>query len=110
VSHNKLRGTLPVGLSSLKNLVSFDASFNALTGNLPTQYLHLTSLDSLDLSDNKLSGPIPKELSTLKDKAYVILRVSSSAPGCATCMASLPAPCQALTSDFSPPATCALVT
>ncbi|XP_074282457.1 receptor-like protein EIX2 [Silene latifolia] len=65
LSHNKLTGEIPEGLTRLVNLISLNLSRNHLIGRIPNDIGQITSLDALDLSRNRLDGEIPSGLSSL---------------------------------------------
>ncbi|KAH1050165.1 hypothetical protein GLYMA_08G078900v4 [Glycine max] len=61
LSHNRLYGALPEGLTSLKNLGTFDVSYNELCGKIPRGG-RLQKIDVSSYSHNKClcGSPLPK--------------------------------------------------
>jgi|LakMenE01Jun11ns_1017448.scaffolds.fasta_scaffold9804149_2 Leucine-rich repeat (LRR) protein len=59
-------------LASLKRLVVLKVNY-AVIGNLPSEIGLLTNLKVLDLSSNYLCGDLPKEMSGLRQLAYLNL-------------------------------------
>ncbi|KAK9280592.1 hypothetical protein L1049_014286 [Liquidambar formosana] len=57
LQHNNLSGDIPASFSGQLNVL--DLSFNSFTGNIPLTIQNLTQLTGLNLQNNKLSGPIP---------------------------------------------------
>jgi hypothetical protein len=70
---NELSGSIPAGLSALKNLQDLSLSTNSLTGSIPSGLSALTNLQVLDLSLNGLSGGIPSSLSALSKLEALVL-------------------------------------
>lgn len=59
-------GTIPQGLSKLKDLTLLDLAGNKLSHHIPNEIGNLPQLKLLNVSANFLSGLIPKELEQLK--------------------------------------------
>ncbi|PON77100.1 LRR domain containing protein [Trema orientale] len=57
LSHNKIRGSLPIPPPSI---IRYDASDNEFSGEVSPLFCNLTSFWYLDLSNNKLSGSVPE--------------------------------------------------
>lgn len=62
---NRLTGSIPPQLGSLKRLTSLSLRSNRLTGSIPPQLGNLTNLRELDFNSNELTGAIPAELGQL---------------------------------------------
>jgi len=60
--YNKLRGSIPPQLGSLKKLSVLALQYNQLTGAIPATLGDLPNLKRLDLSFNQLFGSIPTKL------------------------------------------------
>jgi Leucine-rich repeat (LRR) protein len=58
---NKLSGTIPGAIGSIRDLQQLYLAHNNLTGQIPTVLQNLTSLSQFDLSFNNLQGEVPKE-------------------------------------------------
>ncbi|KAF5953042.1 hypothetical protein HYC85_010986 [Camellia sinensis] len=61
-SYNKLTGSIPTQLGSLKKLSVLALQYNGLTGAIPASLGDLIMLKRLDLSFNRLFGSIPTKL------------------------------------------------
>ncbi|GMI90201.1 hypothetical protein like AT3G47570 [Hibiscus trionum] len=61
-----IRGSIPMEIASLNNVISLDLSTNELSGSVPATMGNLRNLQLLDLSENKLQGSISHELCGLK--------------------------------------------
>lgn len=59
LSHNSLRGDLPLSLDLLKDLQNLDVSDNSLTGQIPVNLTKCTSLKHVNLSYNNFIGDVP---------------------------------------------------
>jgi hypothetical protein len=57
---NKLSGTIPDALSSIRGLKELYLAHNNLSGLIPSGLQNLTFLYELDLSFNDLQGEVPK--------------------------------------------------
>ncbi|KAH9606348.1 hypothetical protein KSS87_023338 [Heliosperma pusillum] len=97
LSHNHLKGSLPLEMNKQSNLGIIDLSNNMFSGvipssfgycselqymymegnsfhgNIPLSFVSLTSLQSIDLSRNNLSGPIPDFFSKFQKLYYLNL-------------------------------------
>ena len=62
LAFNKLNGTIPASLSSLRNIISFSVGGNQLTGTIPPWLSNWKKTTSLLLSNNRFTGSIPPEL------------------------------------------------
>ncbi|KAK8204547.1 hypothetical protein BKA81DRAFT_361167 [Phyllosticta paracitricarpa] len=60
-SNNKLSGSFPAGVLTVKGLTFLDVRFNMLTGSLPAEVFY-PDLDVLFVNNNQLSGSISSEL------------------------------------------------
>lgn len=61
LSSNQLNGSLPEGMSELKNLAgTLNLSYNHFTGEVPKSYGNFPVIVSLDLRHNNLTGKIPQ--------------------------------------------------
>lgn len=67
LAKNNLKGTLPVELGDLSNLVALDLSGNSLTSPFPGCIRQLKNLKRLNLSNTGLTGPIPPWLGELEN-------------------------------------------
>jgi len=66
ISHNNLRGELPMTMGNLGNLqLVLDVSNNRLTGGLPSQLGNLVKLETLNLSHNDFNGSIPSSFASM---------------------------------------------
>ena len=84
-SETQLKGKIPMGIGSLKNLNVLDLRANSLTGNIPSTFGALVSLQRLFLDINKIEGFIPEQLCQLKNLGELSLsnnRVAGSIPNC----------------------------
>lgn len=62
LSNNRLHGTIPAGLSAMKQLQLLEVDHNSLTGQLPVDWGLVDAwpqLDILDCSANSISGTLP---------------------------------------------------
>ena len=59
---SQIKGQIPMGIGSLKNLTWLDLSYNNLSGNLPLTLGGLEELQRLHLRDNNIGGNILEEL------------------------------------------------
>ena len=66
MDENQLNGPIPLALADLINLEHLSLSGNQLSGHIPPEIGLLLNLEYLNLSDNNLSGLIPSELALLK--------------------------------------------
>ncbi|GAY52194.1 hypothetical protein CUMW_140030 [Citrus unshiu] len=65
-SKNNFSGKIPLEVTNLKALQSFNLSNNFFTGRIPESIGAMRSLESIDFSLNQLSGEIPQSMSSLK--------------------------------------------
>ena len=71
---NNLRGTAPLEMGMLTNLIRLDLGINPqLRGTIPTTIGLLTGLQGLDLHENDLTGRIPSELGRLSVLSWLTL-------------------------------------
>ncbi|KAK8643486.1 hypothetical protein V6N13_012782 [Hibiscus sabdariffa] len=61
-----IRGSIPMDIASLNNVLSLDLSANELSGSIPAAMGNMRNLQSLVLSENKLQGSISHELCGLQ--------------------------------------------
>ena len=59
LSHNSLKGPIPVAVAKLADLQIVDLSFNELSGAMPKQLENLQHLLSFNISHNNLQGELP---------------------------------------------------
>ncbi|XP_050290288.1 probable LRR receptor-like serine/threonine-protein kinase At3g47570 [Quercus robur] len=84
-SQSQIKGQIPMGIGSLKNLTWLDLSYNNLSGKLPSTLGGLEELQRLHLSDNNIGGNIPEELCQLNKLGELLLsnnKISGSIPNC----------------------------
>ncbi|XP_050287492.1 probable LRR receptor-like serine/threonine-protein kinase At3g47570 isoform X2 [Quercus robur] len=84
-SQSQIKGQIPMGIGSLKNLTRLDLSYNNLSGNLPSTLGGLEELQRLHLRDNNIGGNIPEELCQLIKLGELFLsnnKISGSIPNC----------------------------
>lgn len=77
LSGNGLKGTLPLTLGNLTQLVSLVLNANQLSGMIPTTLGNLTNLQLLDLNGNQLSGAIPSTVGSLINLQVLSLGANS---------------------------------
>ena len=70
-SQCQIKGQIPMGIGSLKNLNLLDLRYNNVFGNLPSTLGGLEELQRLYLSDNNIGGNIPEELCQQIGRAHV---------------------------------------
>ncbi|XP_015164270.1 receptor-like protein 2 [Solanum tuberosum] len=73
MSSNKLSGDIPVSLTGLVGLRSFNFSNNNLTGKIPNDIGDMKVLESVDLSENKFYNQIPQSFSSLSTLSFLNL-------------------------------------
>jgi len=73
VSQNRLNGSIPNCIGSLKVLQKWESRGNSLSGTIPAAFGSLPVLQGLFLSDNKLSGTIPSEIFNAKRIEQLLL-------------------------------------
>jgi len=71
LSHNKLKGNIPLEFGNLTRIRALNLSNNDLIGQIPNSFSNLVQTESLDLSFNKLSGKIPPKLNILTSLAIL---------------------------------------
>nr|XP_023893205.1 receptor kinase-like protein Xa21 [Quercus suber] len=84
-SQSQIKGQIPIGIGSLKNLNFLDLSYNNLSGNIPSTLGELEGLQRLYLRDNNIGGNIPQELCQLRKLGDLLLsnnKISGSIPDC----------------------------
>lgn len=60
--YNKLSGSIPTQLGSLKKITVLALQYNQLSGAIPASLGDIDTLTRLDLSFNDLFGPVPVKL------------------------------------------------
>ena len=83
--YSQIKGHIPMGIGSLKNLNWIELRGNILSGNIPSTIGGLESLQRLHLEDNKIEGFIPEQLCQLKNLGELFLsnnKISGSIPNC----------------------------
>lgn len=60
--YNKLSGSIPTQLGSLKKITVLALQYNQLSGAIPASLGDINTLTRLDLSFNNLFGPVPVKL------------------------------------------------
>ncbi|XP_030954455.1 probable LRR receptor-like serine/threonine-protein kinase At3g47570 isoform X3 [Quercus lobata] len=88
-SENQLKGQIPMGIGSLKNLYTLDLSGNSLTGNIPSTLGGLERLQRLFLDKNLIEGSIPEELCQLKNLGELSLSINSLSRSIPNCIGNL---------------------
>ncbi|KAJ8529126.1 hypothetical protein K7X08_035961 [Anisodus acutangulus] len=73
LSSNNLSGDIPISLTRLAGLRSFNFSKNNLTGRIPNGIGDMKVLESVDLSENQLYGQIPQSFSSLSTLSFLNL-------------------------------------
>ena len=76
LNNNMLRGSIPVNIMNLTNLVSINLSYNQLSGLIPKELSNLSNLENLNLSANQLSGSIPFEFGYLENLSNLDLSIN----------------------------------
>ncbi|KAL4317085.1 hypothetical protein HN51_071051 [Arachis hypogaea] len=66
LSYNQFFGRIPDRVSSLKNLVVFNASNNFFNGSIPKGLTELPQITTLLLDRNQLIGPLPSDIVSWK--------------------------------------------
>ncbi|KAM4133724.1 hypothetical protein ACJW30_01G352800 [Castanea mollissima] len=82
---SQIKGQIPIGIGSLRNLTWLDLSSNNVSGNLPSTLGGLEELQRLYLADNNIGGNIPEELCQLIRLGELFLsnnKISGSIPNC----------------------------
>nr|POE98408.1 putative lrr receptor-like serine/threonine-protein kinase [Quercus suber] len=83
--HCQIKGQIPMGIGSLKNLNTLLLNGNSLTGTIPSTIGGLESLQRLYLDENKIEGFIPEQLCQIKNLGELSLsnnRISGYIPDC----------------------------
>ena len=82
LENESLTGSIPAGLSALRDLTHLDLSNNSLTGTIPEALGDLENLEELRLSGNSLAGCIPQGLKDIatNDLSSLNLPYCSPAP------------------------------
>ncbi|XVF71651.1 hypothetical protein PTKIN_Ptkin12aG0056500 [Pterospermum kingtungense] len=62
----KIKGTIPVEIGNLSNIMSLDFSENELSGSIPATTGRLLEVQGLYFADNKLQGSIPYNICQLE--------------------------------------------
>ncbi|XP_050272515.1 LRR receptor-like serine/threonine-protein kinase EFR isoform X2 [Quercus robur] len=88
-SENQIRGQIPMGIGSFKNLNFLDLSFNSLTGNIPSTLGGLENLQRLYLDENLIEGSIPEKLCQLKNLGVLSLSINSLSRSIPNCIGNL---------------------
>ncbi|KAL0004596.1 hypothetical protein SO802_012157 [Lithocarpus litseifolius] len=81
----QIKGQIPMGIGSLKNLHILLLNGNILTGTIPSTIGGLESLQRLYLDENKIEGFIPEQLCQIKNLGELSLsnnRISGYIPDC----------------------------
>ncbi|XP_074282473.1 uncharacterized protein LOC141606993 [Silene latifolia] len=73
LSNNKFSGVIPDGLGDCSDLQYLYMDGNSFYGNIPSPFASLSSLQEIDLSQNNLSGPIPPFFSKIPTLYYLNL-------------------------------------
>ncbi|PHT59611.1 hypothetical protein CQW23_01974 [Capsicum baccatum] len=73
MSRNNLFGDIPITLSRLVGLRSFNFSKNNLTGRIPNDIGDMKVLEYVDLSESQLNRQIPIRFSSLSNLSYLNL-------------------------------------
>uniref|UniRef100_A0A7N2L168 Protein kinase domain-containing protein n=1 Tax=Quercus lobata TaxID=97700 RepID=A0A7N2L168_QUELO len=85
----QIKGQIPMGIGSFKNLNLLLLLGNSLTGKIPSTIGGLDSLQSLYLGDNRIEGFIPKQLCKLKNLGDLDLSNNSLSGSIPNCIGSL---------------------
>ncbi|XP_030923154.1 probably inactive leucine-rich repeat receptor-like protein kinase IMK2 [Quercus lobata] len=84
-SSNQIKGQIPMGIGSLKNLIFLDLSPNNLTASIPSTLEGFQGLQRLHLSENNIGGNILEELFQLRNLGELFFshnQISGSIPNC----------------------------
>ncbi|KAG8075043.1 hypothetical protein GUJ93_ZPchr0006g42165 [Zizania palustris] len=65
LSANKLTGSIPASLATLKSLAAMSLNDNQLNGQLPDAFDSLVGLVNLDISSNNFTGVLPPSMKSL---------------------------------------------
>ncbi|XVF75673.1 hypothetical protein PTKIN_Ptkin13bG0205400 [Pterospermum kingtungense] len=85
----KIRGSIPLEIGSLNNVISISLSFNEFSGSIPATIGRLKNLQLLDLGGNKLQGSIPHDLCGLKRLYLLSLSANELDGPLPTCLQDL---------------------
>ncbi|XWS56645.1 hypothetical protein CRYUN_Cryun09bG0103800 [Craigia yunnanensis] len=85
----KIRGSIPLEIGSLNNVMSLDFSVNELSGSIPATIGRLKNLQFLNLYGNKLQGSIPHDLCGLKGLYELSLGANELDGPLPTCLGDL---------------------
>ncbi|XVE68706.1 hypothetical protein DITRI_Ditri09bG0090600 [Diplodiscus trichospermus] len=85
----KMKGNIPMEISSLSNMIYVDLSVNELSGSIPATIGSLQSLQVLDLRHNKLQGALPPEICGLKNLYLLSLGANELDGSIPTCLVDL---------------------
>nr|DAD45177.1 TPA_asm: hypothetical protein HUJ06_003407 [Nelumbo nucifera] len=80
-----IKGSIPIGIGNLSNLITFNFSANELSGTIPPTIGGLKKLQRLYLSHNKIEGSIPDGLCSLVQLGELVLednKLSGHLPNC----------------------------
>ncbi|XP_065617448.1 receptor kinase-like protein Xa21 [Quercus suber] len=88
-SGSQIKGQIPMGIGSLKNLNLLDLSGNSLTGNIPSTLGGLENLQRLFLGENLIEGSIPEQLCQLKNLGELSLSINSLSKSIPNCIGNL---------------------
>ncbi|KAD4982861.1 hypothetical protein R6Q59_002506 [Mikania micrantha] len=80
LSHNFLKGMIPISLFRLTHLEILDLSSNEFNGGFPVS-MHLPALQSLDLSDNRFLDSIPAGICVNSTRIQVLKLAANSLTG-----------------------------
>jgi len=65
LSHNQIKGSIPLSIGNLTGVGNLDLSYNQLSGSIPDTLRNLQNLANLHLNNNYLIGTIPNNLGNL---------------------------------------------
>jgi LRR receptor-like serine/threonine-protein kinase FLS2 len=92
INNCNIKGTIPIDIGNLSNLISLELQNNELIGPIPSTLGRLHKLQGLGLDDNRLEGPIPSELCHLESLYKMLLdgnEISGPIPACVNNLTSL---------------------
>eukprot|EP01096_Ripella_sp_DP13-Kostka_P003870 TRINITY_DN1585_c0_g1_i4.p2 TRINITY_DN1585_c0_g1~~TRINITY_DN1585_c0_g1_i4.p2 ORF type:complete len:199 (-),score=105.52 TRINITY_DN1585_c0_g1_i4:48-644(-) len=73
LSSNKLSGTVPYALSSLRSVENLYLNNNQFTGTLTDSFNNFLNLKNINLANNQIIGTIPKTAASLNSLVKIIL-------------------------------------